>query len=73
MNRPDYICCIRQTHTDKSKLSWCGRTLDPFEFVFMDIDHAAYSNLAGDRLVPCPKCVRAIVNALCAKAVVGAP
>jgi len=64
VGRLDHICCIHQTHAEKTTLSWCGRKIEPFEFVFVSIDHATYSNLAGDCLVPCPECVEAIVAAL---------
>lgn len=58
--RPDYIKCIEHTRESKEKLTWCGRRVEVWDFTFTSIDHAAYSNMDGDRLLPCPKCVKAI-------------
>lgn len=59
----DLIKHIRHTHEDKKRSAWCGRNLW-LEFAFANIDHAAYNNLNHDRLVPCKRCVKAIVKAL---------
>lgn len=59
-DREEYINCIRHTHAEKLKESWCGRQVDLFEWTFMNIDHAAYNALNGGRLVACPDCVKAV-------------
>jgi hypothetical protein len=45
-NQPDYIKCIQHTHTERKKTSWCGKSLSSFDWVFQDIDHAAYSTMS---------------------------
>ena len=65
MSRPDWVKCIRQTHEERKTKSWCDRILYySDEWAFIDIDHAVHSAQQGDRLVPCPECVTAIVAAL---------
>lgn len=66
--RPEWVHCIRHTHADKQKLSWCERPM-PYPaviggFAFQDLDHAAYSLLAKDRILPCPDCLRAALRTL---------
>jgi hypothetical protein len=63
-NRPDHIHCIAHTHAEKAGTAWCGRTLEPFEWRFLDIDHAAYNGLAQGRTQTCAACVNAVVAAL---------
>ena len=46
------------------KLFWCGLRNSNLEFAFQNIDHAAFNNLESGRLLPCAKCVHAIVKAL---------
>lgn len=58
------VRCMRQTHAERTATSWCGRRIEPFEWVFTSIDHAVYSVMAEDRLVPCPECVAAITGVL---------
>lgn len=60
MSRPDYIKCIKHSHADLEKTSWCGKPLSPFDWVFQSIDHAVYSIQNEDRLIPCPKCLEKI-------------
>ena len=62
--RSDAMMCIRQTHAERTAISWCGRRIEPFEWTFTDIDHAIYSLMAEDRLIPCLDCVRAIIAEL---------
>ncbi len=66
MERPEWIKCIRQTHEEKKRLSWCGKdiTFGFREWAFVDIDHAAYNNLSKGRLLPCPDCVKVIAELL---------
>lgn len=61
--RPEWVKCIKHTHEEKKTTSWCGREVS-MEWAFVDLDHAAYSNLNQDRLIPCKKCVRAAIKAL---------
>jgi len=61
--RPEYIKCVRQMHKDREKQSWCGRSLMQ-EWAFVDIDHAAYSQLNGDYLLICPECLAKIIESL---------
>ena len=64
MDRPEYITCVRHTHEDKKKMSWCGRNIQDVGFYFVDIDHAAYDQLDKDRLLICPECLAEIIKAL---------
>ncbi len=60
----EFIKHVRQTHADRSKLSWCGESLLPFDWAFENIDHATYNALNNGSNVACPECVRVIVEAL---------
>lgn len=64
MTRPDYVKCIRRSHADHLKESWCGRALESFEWAFEGADHAAESGKNRDRLVACKECVAAVTKAL---------
>ena len=56
--------CIQHTHKEKRHKSWCGRTAYAWqEFMFSDIDHAAYNQISGSVPV-CQECIRAVVQAL---------
>lgn len=59
----EHIKHIRQTHAERKQLAWCGRSVE-IEWAFVDIDHAAYSQLNNDRLLPCKDCLKAVVKAL---------
>lgn len=61
-SRPDWVVCIQQTHAEKKGDAWCGRPIAGF--AFENIDHAAYSAASRGRQVPCPQCVKAIMDAL---------
>lgn len=63
MSRPDFIKCIEHTHADKVGQSWCGRDVR-LEFRFENIDHAAYNALNGGRLLICPDCAGAALEAV---------
>ena len=39
-------------------LAWCGETIGPVEWAFVDVSHATASVHVGDRLLPCPKCAK---------------
>ena len=58
-DRPDYITCIRRG----SGRSWCWQDVS-MTFHFVSIDHAAFSQLAEDRLLVCPECRDAVMKAL---------
>ena len=62
--RPAYVKCIQHTHAEKLKTSWCGNKLYYFDWVFQDIDHAAYSAMSGGYNVPCPECINAVLGVL---------
>lgn len=57
------ITHIRHTNEEKKTTAWCGRRIG-MVFAFVSIDHAAYSRMGGDRILPCKKCVAAIVKML---------
>lgn len=59
----EYIKHIRHTHEDKKKTAWCGQELI-FDWAFVNIDHVAYNNMNGGRLLPCKKCVEKVIEAL---------
>lgn len=63
-DRPEYVKCIRHTHEERKRTSWCGREIEPFEFAFTDIDHAAYERMRHGRLLICPECLKAVVETL---------
>lgn len=68
MKRPKYVKCVRTGMYDKDKKpvqeTWCGRTVDQFEFCFTDAAHASLSGLHKAYLVACPQCVEKITEAL---------
>lgn len=59
---PEWGVHIRHSHAKLPWKAWCGAYIS--EFAFVSLDHAAYNNLNGDRLVPCKECVRAALHAL---------
>lgn len=61
--RADYIKCIRRTHVDLIRSSWCGRQIG-FEWCFVDVSHAAENGAQAGRLVACPDCVASVQKAL---------
>lgn len=63
-NSQDYIRCIRHTHAERKNLSWCGRNVYSSDWTFLSVDHAAYSIMNEDRLVPCPNCLKVISQIL---------
>ena len=63
-NRPEYIKCIKHTHADYPKTSWCGKSISSFDWAFQNIDHAAYATMNEDRLIPCPVCLDKIAETL---------
>lgn len=61
--RPEYERCIRRTHTDHQRETWCGRYTGS-DFCFQGVDHAAENGKAAGRLVACPDCVNQVLDAL---------
>lgn len=57
---PDYIRHVRHSHTDHDALSWCGQDVN-LTWCFVSIDHAVYAIAANGTLLPCGKCIQAIV------------
>ncbi len=55
---------IRHTHADMKGQAWCGEKVSSFDWTFISIDHAAYSNLGGSGILPCPACVKKVVETL---------
>lgn len=45
-------------------LSWCGKQLWRYDWVFTSVDHAAMNGREDGRLVACKKCTRAIIKGL---------
>jgi hypothetical protein len=43
---------------------WCGAPAARQRWDFLGIDHVAASRLQGDRVLPCPACLKAIVETL---------
>ena len=60
----DWIKHVRHTHAEKPHEAWCGERIWSSDWVFQDIDHAAYTLMQNRYLVPCPDCIRKIVEAL---------
>lgn len=59
----DYVKHVQHTHADqRGDEAWCGVTVTKYDLPFESIDHAAYSR--DGRLLPCPRCVAAITQAL---------
>lgn len=54
---------IKNTHADHVGEAICGARLEPFDWAFMDVDHAFHSNTQGSRLQPCPKCNKVVLAA----------
>ncbi len=57
------LTCIADTHADNKGKTWCGVPCG-FDFVFTGVDHAALSGRNKDRLVVCPECLSAVIEAL---------
>ena len=60
----EYVCCVLHTRVDLKWRTWCGRTAVAFEFAFLNVDHAANTRLAEDRLLVCRACSEAIAEAM---------
>src|SRR5689334_4018398 len=58
--QPEYVKCVDSING----VTWCGRKPAVFEFRFIDAQHAALARLQRQRLLVCPACRRAIVDAL---------
>jgi len=61
-DRPEWVKCVLLP--EDNALTWCARQLEPAEFAFTSIDHAALNGKHGGRLVACSGCVRLIIGAL---------
>lgn len=61
MNRPSYIACIQHSQAAKKHLTLCGREHFGMEWLFQSIDHAAKAKELQERMLPCSKCVDALV------------
>ena len=58
-DRPEYTTCILHGRWR----AWCWRDVSSL-FHFETIEHAAQSQLNGDRLIVCPECRDAVMKAL---------
>jgi hypothetical protein len=65
MSRPEYVKCATKGPIDGkiATRAWCGRTLETYEWCFVDITHALNSAAFGSRLLLCPECAEAICAA----------
>lgn len=59
MTRPDYVRCISSTRDQ----SWCGEPL-ALDWYFQSTDHAILAVKNGSRMLPCPNCLLAVIEAL---------
>lgn len=64
MSRSEYVRCVTDNHRDNDGRSWCGKTLNKFDFAFVSIEHAAFNGRSGGRLVACSECTVEIIKAL---------
>lgn len=55
---------VRRTRVGEEKDVWCGAPFELLRWDFVDIDHIANHRLTQGRLLPCPDCLKAIVDAL---------
>ncbi len=62
--RPEWIVCIDDTHADNLGKTWCGKPKPPLTFTFVSVDHAAINGRNKGRLVCCPECAKAVIEAL---------
>ena len=53
---------IRQTHQELQTQAWCGKHIEPFEWAFLDIDHAINTIKTDDEMQwdICKRCLAAI-------------
>jgi hypothetical protein len=63
VERPDHVVCIRHSHSDQKNTTWCGRPC-PYEWTFVNIDHAVYNARNEGYLMVCMKCVEAALACL---------
>lgn len=54
---------VRHTRVDLAGTAWCG-VLVGHEWCFVDVDHLVMHRLNRGRLLPCPACLKAIVEAI---------
>lgn len=62
MKLPEYVKCV-MTGMANSSESWCGRRVS-MEWAFVDATHALLNARQGQRLLICPKCSKAMAEAL---------
>lgn len=74
-NNSDHIRCVLfpivgATHSMFVKApmrrTWCGNIVEPFQWCFTDVDHAALNSMAQARLQVCTECAEKISTALVA-------
>lgn len=54
---------IKDTRADHKGKSVCGITLEPFDWTFLDVDHAFLSIISESRTRPCPACAKVVIDA----------
>lgn len=65
--RPDYVKCVAMDVPEARRHmgpTWCGRTLQHQEFMFVDAAHAVNNAKAQGRLLTCRVCAKAIADML---------
>lgn len=53
---------VRHTRADLKGRAWCGE--QAVGWCFEDVDHVAVHRLNRGRMLPCPGCLKAILEAL---------
>ena len=59
----EYQKHILDTHANNAGKSLCGEAGADKLWSFVDVDHAFQNARSGGRLVPCPKCLGAVLRA----------
>jgi hypothetical protein len=58
----EYQKHIKNTHADHVGEAICGVKLAPFDWSFMDVDHAFHS-VTSSYTQPCPACAKVVIDA----------
>ena len=58
-----HIVDQRTSEIERSNIAYCGERVG-FEFAFTGVDHAVASRQCNDRLLPCSKCTKKIIELL---------
>ena len=55
---------IKHSHQNRDHKTWCGAPIQPFDWLFQDIDHAVYSIMQGSLIDVCDDCLDAIIEVI---------